>query len=117
MFCFEVYENKDKFQDPNGVKLSRHETQFFSEKVDFIFHPANNFIKCDLELFNNLRRVNLIFLLKLGFPLRAIARNCTELRATVLELRAIVRNCAELRGVYRARDCAQVKSTCVGNPN
>ena len=25
-------------------------------------------------------------------------------------------NCAELRGVYRARNCAQVKSTCVGNP-
>ena len=33
-------------------------------------------------------------------------RNCSR----------IVRNCAQFLGVYRARDCAQVKFTCVGNP-
>ena len=45
------------------------------------------------------------------------ARSCAELRAiAVLELHAIVRNCAELRGVYRARNCTRVQSTCVGNP-
>ena len=26
------------------------------------------------------------------------------------------KNYAQLLGVYRARNCAQVKSTCVGNP-
>ena len=39
----------------------------------------------------------------------SIARNCAELRATV-------RNCAQLWGVYRARNCAQIKSAWVGNP-
>ena len=29
---------------------------------------------------------------------------------------AIPRNCAQFLGVYRARNCARVKSTCVGNP-
>ena len=33
-----------------------------------------------------------------------------------IPLRAIVWNCAEFRGVYRARNCAQIKSNCVGNP-
>ena len=33
-----------------------------------------------------------------------------------IPLRAIMRNCAQFLGVYRARNCAQVKSTCVGNP-
>ena len=41
---------------------------------------------------------------KVGFlirnTLRGTARNCT----------LIVRNCTELRGVYRARNCAQVKT-------
>ena len=38
---------------------------------------------------------------------REIARNCSR----------IARNCAPFFGVYRARNCAQVKSTCVGNPS
>ena len=41
----------------------------------------------------------------LGFPI-TIARNCAQLFS----------NCAQLWGVYRAHNCAQVKSTCVGNP-
>ena len=48
--------------------------------------------------------------------LNYVACNCAKLRATVLELRAIMRNCAQFLGVYRARNCAQVKLTCVGNP-
>ena len=39
---------------------------------------------------------------KVGFPIGIL-------------LRGIAHNCS--RGVYRARNCAQVKSTCVGNPN
>ena len=42
--------------------------------------------------------------LQLGFPI-------------AIPLRAIARNCAQFLGVYRSRNCAQVKSTCVGNPN
>ena len=37
----------------------------------------------------------------------SVACNCSR----------IARICAELRGVYSARNCAQVKSTCVGNPS
>ena len=40
---------------------------------------------------------------------------CAQFHATVLELCAIVRNCVELWGVYRACNCAQVKSTCFWN--
>ena len=64
--------------------------------------------------------VHKLFTVHLGFPI------AIPLRATALELRAIARNCAQLcdimrncaqfLGVYRARNCAQVKSTCVGNP-
>ena len=49
--------------------------------------------------------------------LRGIVCNLAKLRATVLELRKIVRSCAELQGVSRTRNCAQVKSTRVGNPS
>ena len=31
-------------------------------------------------------------------------------------LRGVRSNCAQFLGVYRARNCVQVKSTCVGNP-
>ena len=37
--------------------------------------------------------------------LKSVARNCAELRATVL---VIAQNCAELQGNYRARNCAQI---------
>ena len=37
----------------------------------------------------------------------SVARNCAQLFS----------NCAELRGVYRALNCAQVKSTYIGNPS
>ena len=50
-------------------------------------------------------------------PLRGIPRNCAELLATVLEMQGIVRNCAEFCRIYNARNCAQVKSRCVGNPS
>ena len=43
----------------------------------------------------------------IGIPLRGIARNCSR----------IARNYAQFLGVYMARICAQVKSTCAGNPN
>ena len=49
--------------------------------------------------------------MKLGFPiaipLREIARNCSRVGRNRTELRAIL-------GVYRALNCAQLKSTCVG---
>ena len=35
-----------------------------------------------------------------------VARNCTQLFS----------NCAQFLGVYRVRNCTQVKFTCVGNP-
>ena len=38
------------------------------------------------------------------------AHNCAQLCG-------ITRNCVKLREVYKARHCAQEKSTCVGNPN
>ena len=47
----------------------------------------------------------------------SIARKCTKLCATVLKLRGILSNCAQFLEVWRARNCAQVKSTCVGNPS
>ena len=46
----------------------------------------------------------------LGFPI------AIPLRATHLELCEIMRICVQFLGVYRARNGAQVKSTCVGNP-
>ena len=48
----------------------------------------------------NLKFLSMHF--KLGFRVssrNSVARNCAELRATVLELREIVRNCEELRGI------------------
>jgi len=52
----------------------------------------------------------------IGIPLHEFACNCAKFRATVLELHSIVRNYTELHGNSRARNCAQVKSTCVRNP-
>ena len=40
----------------------------------------------------------------------SVARNCDKFQATV---RGIARNYAQFLGVYRARNCAQVKFTCV----
>ena len=49
--------------------------------------------------------------LQIGFPIAiqfcAIARNCAQL----------FWNCAHFLGVYRTCNCAQVKSTCAGNPS
>ena len=53
----------------------------------------------------------------IAIPMRGIARNCAELRATVFKFLGIVRSCAQLLGVYKARHCAQLKVTCVGNPS
>ena len=68
------------------------------------------------------------------YALRGIARNCTLLFSYCAELPGIVRYCfriarnyaelcatvfvlrVEVCGNYRARNCAQVKSTSVGNP-
>ena len=47
----------------------------------------------------------------------SVARNCAKLHLTILEMRVTMRSCAQFVEVYRARDCAQVKSTCVGNLN
>ena len=54
----------------------------------------------------------------------SVVRNCTQRFSNCEELWRIAqnwhwigRNCAKLRAVYKARNCAQVKSTCVGNPN
>jgi len=41
----------------------------------------------------------------IGIPLRGIARYCSRL----------TRKSTKLRGNYRARNCSQVKSICVGN--
>ena len=46
----------------------------------------------------------------------SVAHNLAELRPSVLILRGIVRNCAEITWLA-SRNCAQVKSPCVGNPN
>ena len=40
-----------------------------------------------------------------------IARNRSR-----IERNYVQSNCAQFLGIYRARNCAQVKSTCVGNP-
>ena len=54
---------------------------------------------------------------KIGILLREIARNIAQLFSNCAQLCGIARIYAELRGVYNARNCAQVKSTCVGNPS
>ena len=46
----------------------------------------------------------------------SVVRNCTQLFSNYAQLRGIMCNCAQFLGVYRARNCAQIKSTCVGNP-
>ena len=43
--------------------------------------------------------------------LNSVARHCAEWRATVWNCARLLSNCAQLLGVYRARNCAQVKST------
>ena len=43
--------------------------------------------------------------------------SCAQLFSKSAQFRAIFRHCAQFFGVYRARNCAKVKSTCVGNPS
>ena len=78
--------------------------RFFYIRIEFSFLTG---LKLILKIISNSQ-----IGFSIGIPLRGIA----ELRGTVFDLRAIVRNCTELCGVSRARNCAQVKSNCVGNP-
>ena len=45
----------------------------------------------------------------------SVARNCVKLRPTVGNYAQLFSYCVELWGVYRARNCAQVKFTCIEN--
>ena len=45
----------------------------------------------------------------------SVARICVKLRPTVGNYAQLFSYCVELWGVYRARNCAQVKFTCIEN--
>ena len=46
----------------------------------------------------------------------SVARNCEQLCRIARNCSRISRNSAKLRGNFNARNCAQVKFTCIGNP-
>ena len=88
-----------------------------SNKLNWQYLIKSKFKNCDVKsyFFGRKDRTKMCTL----FRKNSVARNCAELCATVLVMRGIRRiamNCAKLRGNYRARNCVQVKSTCVRIP-
>ena len=83
-----------------SFKFSDHRKYFYILKVSIKLELPSEFYLHAIRVSNR----------------NSVARNCSRIACNCAELRGIMRNYAQFLGIYRARNCAQVKSTCVGNP-